>query len=92
MILRGYYGAKGSKDSGPFHIRPKAHAKEEEMLEDEQRESKLSGYTAEDDGVLGIPKSQKGKAPCRQGQSLQGSQGRFQAQWVSHRSMVEKQP
>ena len=35
MILRGYYGAKGSKDSGPFHIKPKAHAKEKEVPEDE---------------------------------------------------------
>ena len=35
MILRGYCGAKGSKDSGPFHIRPKAHAEEEESPEDE---------------------------------------------------------
>ena len=35
MILRGYYGAKGSKNSGPFHIRPKAYAEEEELPEDE---------------------------------------------------------
>ena len=35
MILRGYCGAKWSKDSGPFHIRPKAHAEEEELPEDE---------------------------------------------------------
>ena len=28
-------GAKGSKDSGPFHIRPKAYAEEEELSEDE---------------------------------------------------------
>ena len=34
-ILRGYCGAKGSEDSGPFDIKPKAHAKEEEVLEDE---------------------------------------------------------
>ena len=34
-ILRGYYGAKGSGDSGPFDIKPKAHAKEEEMPENE---------------------------------------------------------
>ena len=33
MILRGYCGAKGSKDSGPFHIKPKAHANEEEVPE-----------------------------------------------------------
>ena len=34
-ILRGYCGAKGSRDPGSFHIKPKAHAKEEEMPEDE---------------------------------------------------------
>ena len=28
-------GAKGSKDSGPFHIKPKTHAEEEELPEDE---------------------------------------------------------
>ena len=80
MILRGYYGAKGSRNSSPFHIKPKAHAEEEEMLEDKQRESKLSRYTAEDDPVLGRPKSQKGKAPRRQRQSPRGSQRRFRAQ------------
>ena len=48
MILRGYCGAKGSRDSSPFHIKPKAHAEEEEMPEDEQRESKLLGYTTKD--------------------------------------------
>ena len=35
MILRGYCGAKGFKDSDPFHIKPKAHAEEEELPEDE---------------------------------------------------------
>ena len=34
-ILRGYCGAKGSGDSSPFDIKPKAHAEEEEVLEDE---------------------------------------------------------
>ena len=34
-ILRGYCGAKGSRDSGPFHIKLKTHAEEEEMPEDE---------------------------------------------------------
>ena len=53
-------GAKGSRDSDPFHNKPKAHAKEEEMPDDEQRESRLPGYTAEDDPVLGRPKSRKG--------------------------------
>ena len=85
-------GAKGSKDSGPFHIRPKAYTEEEELPEDEWRESRLLGYTVEDDPVLGRPKSQKGKAPHCQRQSPRGSQRRFRAQWFSHRSMVEKQP
>ena len=63
---RLYFKSVGLKDlakPNPFHIRPKAHVEEEEMLEDEQRKSRLLGYTAEDDLVLGRPKSQKGKAP-----------------------------
>ena len=68
-------GAKGSRDFGLFHIKPKAHAEEEEMPEDEQRESKQPGYTIEDDLVLGRPKSRKGKVPCRQRQSPRASQG-----------------
>ena len=90
-ILRGYCGAKRSKNSSPFHIKPKANAEEEEMPEDEQRKSRLPGYTTEDDLVLGRPKSQKGKAPRRQRQSPRASQRKFRAQWASHRSMVEKQ-
>ena len=87
-----YYGAKGSRDSGPFNIKSKAHAEEDEVPEDEQKESKLPGYTAEDDLVLGRPKSQKGKVPRRQRQSPRGSQRRFLTQWANHRSMVEKHP
>ena len=88
--INNSYGAKGSKDSGPFHIKPKAHAKEEETSENEQKESRLLGYTAEDDPVLGRPKSRKGKAPRRQRQSPRASQRKFRAQWPSYRSMVEK--
>ena len=33
-ILRGYCGAKGSRDFDPFDIKPKAHVKEEEVPED----------------------------------------------------------
>ena len=72
-ILRGYCGAKGSGDPDPSHIKLRAHAKEEEMSEDKQRKSRLPGYTAEDDPILGKPKSRKGKAPRRQRQSLQAS-------------------
>ena len=46
----------------PFHIKPKAHAEEKEMSEDEQRRSKLPGDVAEDNLVLGEPRSQKEKA------------------------------
>ena len=84
-----YCKAKGSKDSNPFHIKPKAHAEEEEIPENEQRESRLPRYTTEDDPILGKPKSQKGKASR---QSPQASQRKFQAQWASYRSMVEKPP
>ena len=72
-ILRGYCGAKGSGDPDPFHIVPMAHAEEEEISKDEQRESRLLGYTAEDDPVFSRPKSQKGKAPHRQRQSPRAS-------------------
>ena len=34
-ILRAYCGAKGSGDSSSFDIKPKAHAKEEEVPENE---------------------------------------------------------
>ena len=34
-ILRGYCGAKGSGDFGLFDIKPKAHAKEDKVPEDE---------------------------------------------------------
>ena len=64
-ILKGYCGAKGSGDSGLFHIKPKVYAEKEERSEDGQKESRLSGYIAEDDPVLGRPKSQKGKVPHR---------------------------
>ena len=90
-ILRGYCGAKRSGDSGPFHIRPMTHAQEEEMPEDEQRESRLPGYTTEDDPVLGRPKLRKGKALHRQRQSPRASQRKFRAQQAICRSMVEKQ-
>ena len=56
-------GLKDLAKPSPFHIRPKAHSEEEEMPEDKQRESRLSGYIAEDDPILGRPKSQKGKVP-----------------------------
>ena len=66
-------GLKNLAKPSPFHIKPKAHAEEEEVPEDEQRESKLPGYTTENDPVLGRTKSQKGKAPHYQRQSPRGS-------------------
>ena len=55
-------GVKGFGNPGPFHIKPKAHAKEEEMSEDEQRRSKLLGDVVEDNSVFGEPSSRKEKA------------------------------
>ena len=61
-IFRGYFGVEGFGNPGPFHIKPKAHAKEEEMSENEQRRSKLLGDVAEDNPVHGEPRSQREKA------------------------------
>ena len=74
MILRGYCGAKGSGDPDPFHIGPMAHVEEEEMSKEEQRESRLPGYTAEDNPVLGRPRSRKEKVAHPRRQSSQASQ------------------
>ena len=54
-----YYicGLKELSSPGPLHTRPKAHAEEEETLEDEQRDSQLSRDIAEDNPVLSQPKS-----------------------------------
>ena len=49
--------AKEFGNPGPFHIKPKAHAKKEEMFEDERRRSKLPRDIVEDNLVLGQPKS-----------------------------------
>ena len=61
-ILRRYSGAKGSKDPDPFHIKPMAHTEEEEMSEEGQRKSRLSGYTAKDNPVLSKSRSRRGKS------------------------------
>ena len=61
-VLRGYCGAKGSGNLGPFHIKPKAHAEEEEMSEEGHRKSRLSRYTVEDNQVLDKPRSRRGKS------------------------------
>ena len=79
-VLRGYCGAKDSGNPGPFHIKPKAHAEEKEMFEDEQRRSELPGDVVEDNFVLGKPKSRKEKAARHQGQFPRASQGKSQVQ------------
>ena len=61
---------------GPFHVKPKAHAEEEEMSEDKQRSSKLPGDVIEDNPVLGKPRPWKGKVTRHQGQSPRASQGK----------------
>ena len=52
-----------------------AHAKEEEIPEDEQRESRLPGCTVEDDPVLGRPKSGRGKRHTARGSPLEHPKG-----------------
>ena len=56
-ILKGYCGVKELSSPDPFHTEPKAHAEEEETSEDEQKKSKLLRDIAEDNHVLGQPRS-----------------------------------
>ena len=51
-----FYGAQELSSLGPLHTGPEAHAKEEETLEDEQRESQLPRDIVEDNPVLGQSK------------------------------------
>ena len=52
-----------------------AHAEEEEMSEDKQRESKLLGYTAEDDPALDRPNHGRGKRHAARGSLLEHPKG-----------------
>ena len=79
-VLKGYCGANESGNPSPFYIKPKVHAEEEEMSEDERRRSKLPGDVAEDNPILGEPRSRKEKAARHQGQSPRASQGKAQVQ------------
>ena len=90
-VLRGYCGAKDSRNPDPFHIKPKAHAEEEEMSEDEQRRSELPGDVAEDNFVLNKPKSRKEKTARHQGQFSRASQGKAWEQRDSYGRIVEEQ-
>ena len=59
-------GVKEFGNPSPLHIKPKAHIEEEEMFEDKQRRPKLPGNVAEDNPVLGKPRSWKEKAARHQ--------------------------
>ena len=71
-------GAKEFGNPDPFHIKHKAHVEEEEMSEDEQRMSKLPGDVAEDNPIIGKPRSRKEKAARRQRQPPRASQRKAQ--------------
>ena len=91
VVVNDYCEAKGIGDPGLFHIKPMTHAEEEEMFDDEQKKSRLPEYAAEDDPVLGEPRSRKGEVPRHLGETPRASQWKAQALWNSHRGMVEKQ-
>ena len=52
-----YCGVKEFGLPGPLYTKPKTYAEEEEILEDERRKSKLPRSIAEDNPVLGQPRS-----------------------------------
>ena len=90
-MCKKYCGAKGFGNSGPFHIKSKTHAEEEEMSDDEQRRSKLLGDVAEDNPVLGEPRSRKEKAAPLKDSLPRRPKQKGLTQWASHESMVEEQ-
>ena len=69
-------GLKDLAKPSPFHIKLKVHAEEEEMPEDEQRESRLPGYTAEDDPVSSVDQNHgRGKRHVARGSPLEHPKG-----------------
>ena len=68
-----------------------AYAEKEEMSEEEQRKSRLPGYTAEDNPVLHKPRSRKEKVTHPQRQSSQASQTKGPTQWASYGGAVDEQ-
>ena len=90
-IFKCICGAEGCGNPGPFHIKSKVHAEEEEMSEDEQRRSKLLGDVAEDNPVLGELRSRKEKVAHSQGQPPRASQTKRLTQWANYGSVVEEQ-
>ena len=85
-------GVKEFGNSDLFHIKFKAHVKEEEMSENERRRSKLSGDVAENNPFLSKLRSRKEK----EWHALKGSipghpKQKVLTQWASHGSMVEEQ-
>ena len=55
--MKGYYGVKELSSPGPLHTETKAYVEEEEKPKGEQKESKLLRDIAEDNPVLGQPRS-----------------------------------
>ena len=90
-VLKGYCGANESGNPSPFHIKPKVHAEEEEMSEDERRRSELLGDVAKDNSVHGKSRSREEKAARPKGQSPRVSQGKAQVQRDSYERIMEEQ-
>ena len=90
-ILKGYCGVREFGNPSTFHIKPKAHAEEEEMSKDERRGSKLPADVTEDNLVLGKLRSWKKKTARHQGQFPRMSQGKAQVQRDSRGRIVEEQ-
>ena len=61
------------------------------MSEDEQRRFELPGDVADDNFVIGKPKSRKEKAEHHQGQFPRASQGKAQVQRDSYGRIMEEQ-
>ena len=90
-ILRGYCGVKELSSPNPLDTKPKAHAEEEEMTEDEQRGSscqEISPRTI----LSSASRNRKKKKWHTLKDSLSGHpKQKGLTQWANHGSMVEEQ-
>ena len=88
IILKGYCGAQKVLEVSAHSIsNPRSTSRRKKCPGTKRKESKLPEHIAEEDPVLGKPKSWEKKLPHRSRTSTRGSPKRFQAIWASHRGI-----
>ena len=70
LKVKGFCGAKEFGNLSPFHIKPKAHAEEEEMSEDKRRRFKLPGAGQSCPRQIKITEGKSSTSPKAASQSI----------------------